>query len=201
MPEYEVRQITLENVKKTPFVMKAIEMKNYALAGHYARVQELYENGGIYFDIDIEAVRRFDGLLGESMVVGLEDDKVVNNAVIIARQGHSFLKDCMTYMDSFDINAENVELETGPRMFTKLMKVYGWRKGMIGIFGRMSFRNILTYARSLGKVRLLKDDIKILPPPYFYPYHYTEKYSAACIVKDTLCVHHWANSWGIVDPV
>jgi mannosyltransferase OCH1-like enzyme len=45
MPDYEVHIISMENVKHGTFVDKAIAIKNYALAGHYARVQELYENG------------------------------------------------------------------------------------------------------------------------------------------------------------
>ena len=53
MPDYEIKHISLANVKRGAFVDHAIEIGNYALAGHYARVEELYFNGGIYFDIDI----------------------------------------------------------------------------------------------------------------------------------------------------
>lgn len=173
MPDYKVKQITLKNVKRGAFVDKAIAMKNYALAGHYARVQELYLNGGIYFDIDIEAVKPLDEFLNEKLVLGCEDAYVVNNAVIIAQAGHPFLKECMNFMDSFDFKQKNIELETGPRMFTNLMKKRGWLNGQ--------YKNI--------------GDIKILPPSYFYPYHYDEVYSPKCVRPETCCVHHWANSW------
>lgn len=122
MPDYEIKIISMYSVKHGTFVDKAIEMKNYALAGHYARVQEVYENGGIYFDIDVEAVKRFDDLLNEKMFAGWEDDLVFNNAVFGAEKGHPFLKECLDFMDSYDMDSPQVELNTGPWMFTKLLK-------------------------------------------------------------------------------
>lgn len=174
MSDYEIKIISLDTVKHGTFVDKAIEQKNFALAGHYARIQELYDNGGIYFDIDIEAVKPIDCLLHNKFVVGIEDRWNVNNAVIVSEAKHPFLKHCMEFMDSFNWGTKDIELETGPRMFTKIAKkFYGWDVGKVGKF----------------------KDISILPPVYFYPYRYDEKYSPACIKSETLTVHHWSNSW------
>jgi len=174
MPDYEVKQITLDNVKRGTFVDKAIAIKNYALAGHYARVEELYLNGGIYLDIDVEAVRPFDNLLnGHGVVLGMEDRNHVNNAVILAQKGHPFLLECMQYMDNTPFDTEKIELSTGPIMFTNLMKKRGWKPGAEGKFG----------------------DVEILTPPHFYPYRYDQFYTPDCITEKTFCIHHWANSW------
>lgn len=173
MPDYEIKIITFDNVKLTPFVEKAIDKGNYALAGHYARVQELFDNGGIYFDIDIEAVKPLDSLLHNKLVLGLEDRWIVNNAVILAEKGHPFLQHCMDVMDGISWLSPNIELETGPRMFTNLMKLHGWNVGQQGMFG----------------------DIAILPPVYFYPYRYDEYYTKECVKPETFTVHHWSNSW------
>lgn len=174
MPDYEIQQITLENVKRSAFVDKAIAIKNYAVAGHYARVQELYENGGIYFDIDVQAVKRFDAFLNEKLVLGAESKNWVNNAVIIAEAGHPFLKKCLDYMDNFSFDSEKIELATGPIMFTNIAREYGWTSG--------------TRQEQFG-------DIKILPPEHFYPYHWDQFYSPECIKEKTFSVHHWGNSW------
>ncbi len=174
MPDYEIKIISLDTVKLSPFVVRAIKEKNFALAGHYARIQELYDNGGIYFDIDIEATKSLDSLLHNSFVVGIEDRWNVNNAVIISEKGNHFLKHAMEFMDNFDWKTKDIELETGPRMFTKIAKKhYGWDVGKIGKFR----------------------DISILPPVYFYPYRYDEKYTPACVKPETFTVHHWSNSW------
>lgn len=173
MPDYEIHQITLDNVKRGAFANKAIEIKNYALAGHYARVQELYDNGGIYFDIDIEAVKPLDPLLNHPFVLGRESNHWINNAVIIAQKGHPFLKECMDYMDKTPFDTAKIELSTGPIMFTNIMRRKGWTNGKSG--------NIRGHY--------------IMPPEYFYPYLYNQFYTPECIKPNTFCVHHWANSW------
>lgn len=173
MPDYEIHQITLENVKRGEFVNKAIAIKNYALAGHYARVEELYLNGGIYFDIDIEAIVPLDVLLNHKLILGMESQWWVNNAVILAEKGHPYLKECMNYMNSTPFESEKIELSTGPIMFTNIMKKYGWSQGKAGTF----------------------KGVTILTPPHFYPYHYDQFYTPECITQKTFCVHHWANSW------
>jgi hypothetical protein len=174
MPDYEIHQITLQNIKRGAFVDKAIELKNYALAGHYARVQELYEHGGIYFDIDIEAVRTLDPLLNHEFILGAESNNWINNAVILSAKGHLFLRDCMKYMDLISFDTEKIELATGPIMFTNLMKKRGWTNGRAGTF---------------------KDRCTILTPQHFYPYHWDQFYKPECITEKTFTVHHWSNSW------
>lgn len=173
MPDYEIKILDLPGLCLSEFTIKAVGIKNYALAGHYARVKELYDNGGVYFDIDVEAVRRFDELLNKKLVLGAEDNWVVNNAVIVAEKGHPFLKECLDFMDGFDFNGKEIELETGPRMFTNLMKKRGFKIGKFGKYG----------------------DVEIVDPEYFYPYHYTKKFTSECIKKNTLSIHHWAHSW------
>lgn len=173
MPDYKVKQISLKNIKRGEFVDKAIKIKNYALAGHYARVQELYLTGGIYLDIDVQAIKRFDSLLHNKMVIGAEDDHYINNAMIVAEKGHPFLKECMDFMDKVKFDLDKIELSTGPHMFTQLMKKRGWTNGAQGRFG----------------------DVAVLPPEYFYPYPYHQRFAPECITKNTFSVHHWAFSW------
>jgi len=185
MPDYEIHQISLANVKHGSFVDKAIEIKNYALAGHYARCQELYENGGIYFDIDIEAVKPLDDLLNQDFVLGMESKHWINNAVIIAAKGHSFLKECMNYMDRVDFDMNKIELATGPIMFTNIAKKQGWRIGR-----EMPFKMRMRDAKNH-----VFRKVSILGPKYFYPYLWNEFYSPECITPKTYTVHHWSNSW------
>lgn len=122
MPDYEVIVITLENVIKSPFVLEAIKRGKYALAGHYGRCERLYATGGLYFDIDIEAVKRFDDLLNDGCFLGREDEDYVNNAVVGCVAGHPMMRACLGYMDEIDMDTPHIELETGPRMFTRLYR-------------------------------------------------------------------------------
>lgn len=79
--------------------------KNFAYAEHVGdllRIQKLYEEGGIYLDIDVVCVRSFDALtdyecvLGEEYGAYLEDgsEKYIGlcNATILAKKQSKFLK-------------------------------------------------------------------------------------------------------------
>jgi len=124
MSEYELRIITLSNIKKNCFVKRALKNKKYALAGHYARCECLYKTGGLYFDVDIEAIKKFDDLLNNKLFLGREDAGMINNAVIGCEAKQPFIKACLNYMDKIDLSIDNLELETGPWMFNKLYEKF-----------------------------------------------------------------------------
>ena len=174
MPNYDIRHISLENCPRNAWVNKAIENKQFVLAGHYARCQNIYETGGIYFDIDVEVLKSFDPFLNNNFFLGQEDDNTINNAVFGSVEGHPFLLECMKYMDNFPLSHPQVPNETGPRMFTKLMKKRGWEEGVReGLFG----------------------DIKLYNKEYFYPYNWNEEFAPDCITNKTHAIHRWAATW------
>lgn len=179
MPEYQVRQISLENIIRTRFVDEAIRRKKYSVAGHYGRCQELYNNGGIYFDIDIEAVRKFDDLLGIPFFVGCETPYRVNNAVIGSVPWHPFIKECLEFMIGFDFDNPGklgIEIETGPEMFTRIAKKHGWKEE--------------------NRTQMLGDLSGIVfGSKQFYPYYFDQKYNPGCTSYETYAVHHWAKTW------
>lgn len=120
MPDYEIRFIDNSNYPHSAFVDWCIEHKDFAAASNYIRCQILYETGGLYFDIDIEVVKKFDDLLNNSCFVGREDYAFVNCAVIGSEPNHPFLKRCLDYMDNLDMNTQPLGLTTGPRMVTRV---------------------------------------------------------------------------------
>jgi hypothetical protein len=177
MPDYEIRQISLDNVVKSPFVMDAISRGNYAVAGHYGRCERLLATGGIYFDFDVEAVKRFDDLLGNEFFCASEVAHRVNNAVFGSMPGHAFMKDCLAFMDKivyFDPGPLGIEIETGPEMFTRIAKKFGWQER--------------------DEVQKL-DGITVYDSKYFYPYYFDKKYRPGYAKPETYAIHHWAKTW------
>jgi hypothetical protein len=177
MPDYRIEQISLDNVIKSPFVMEAISRKLFSVAGHYGRCERLLATGGIYFDIDIEAVKRFDDLLGQRFFVASEAPHRVNNACIGSMPGHPFLKECISFMDKIvfhDPGPLGIEIETGPQMFTTIAKKYGWKEE--------------------DKTQLL-DEISVFSSKFFYPYYFDQKYRPGCASEETYAIHHWAKTW------
>jgi hypothetical protein len=177
MPDYRIEQISLDNVIKSPFVMEAISRKLFSVAGHYGRCERLLATGGIYYDIDIEAVKRFDDLLGQRFFVASEAPHRVNNACIGSMLGHPFLKECISFMDKIvfhDPGPLGIEIETGPQMFTTIAKKYGWKEE--------------------DKTQLL-DEISVFSSKFFYPYYFDQKYHPGCASEETYAIHHWAKTW------
>jgi len=174
MPDYEIIEINIDNCPHNKWVDEAINKGNFILAGHYGRCQRIYETGGIYMDIDVESIKKFDDLLINSAFMGCEYADVVNNAIFGCEKGHPLMKECMEYMDKMPLDYPSIELETGPRMFTNLCKQHGYN-------GKNENQQI--------------DGITIYNSKYFYPYLYTEQYSPKCITRDTYAIHHWAGTW------
>jgi hypothetical protein len=177
MPDYRVEQISLDNVVKTPFVMEAIKQKKYSVAGHYGRCERLFATGGIYFDFDVEAVKRFDDLLSDELFLGAEVAHRVNNAVIGSKPGHPFMKECLLFLDRFvfwEPGPLGLEIETGPEMFTRFAKAAGWQE---------------------------KDEtqklagLTVYDSRYFYPYYFDKKYRPGYAKPETFAIHHWAKTW------
>ena len=59
LPDYEIKEWNEDNfdVNIIPFTKEAYEVKKYAYVSDYARLKILYDNGGVYFDTDVEVIR------------------------------------------------------------------------------------------------------------------------------------------------
>jgi hypothetical protein len=64
-PDYEIKFWNEQNydVSKNPYMKQAYEAGYYGFAPDYARLDIIYNEGGIYFDTDVEVIRDLDDLL------------------------------------------------------------------------------------------------------------------------------------------
>ena len=60
LPDYEIKEWNESNfdVNAIPYTAQAYAAKKYAFVSDYARFSILYDNGGLYFDTDVEVIRR-----------------------------------------------------------------------------------------------------------------------------------------------
>lgn len=65
MPDYEIVEWDKENwdVEQTAFTKSAAEKGAWAFVSDYARLDVIWRYGGIYLDLDVQVLRRFDDLL------------------------------------------------------------------------------------------------------------------------------------------
>lgn len=183
-PDYEIRRWDETNfdVFANPYISEAYKRKKYAFVSDYARFKILYENGGIYFDTDVEVVSPFDDILNGGAFMGYEFDPIENvkhgdiapGLVLAAESGLAFYKEILELYDNLhfihDDGTEN--LKTVVQYTTELFI----KKGLTTKKGIQHISNITIY-----------------PEEYFSPM----KWETREIVKteQTLSIHHFAGSW------
>lgn len=130
-----------------------------------ARYEILHRFGGIYVDVDFEARKPIDSLLGEANAVAAwETDGVwINNAFLGAIAGHSLFGDLIAGLHS------NIARHAGKRP------------------------NVMTGPQYLTPIGRRHIDLRVFPSALFYPYSWSELERAAEEFTDAYAVHHWNN--------
>lgn len=99
-PDYEIIQWNEDNydITKHKYMQEAYDNKAYGFVPDYARLDILYQQGGIYLDTDVEIRKCLDPLLKQEAFCGVEKWQVINfggcsGAVKGNRMIREFLKD------------------------------------------------------------------------------------------------------------
>ena len=110
------------------YVKEAYSVKKYAFVSDYARIKALCEQGGIYFDTDIDLVRRFDDLLeGHEMVLGFESDMQLETAFIASTPDNKYITTFLkTYDNRHFINPDgSYDMSVINKHFSDCMESFG----------------------------------------------------------------------------
>lgn len=76
-PDYEIIEWNEDNfdIDQYPYLRWCYDNKKWAFLSDFARLLVVYQNGGIYFDTDVELIKTPDELLGCNAFFGFENDK------------------------------------------------------------------------------------------------------------------------------
>ena len=176
-PDYEIIRWDETNydVHKNKFVAQAYDNGCYGFVPDYARIELLYEYGGIYLDTDVELQRNLDELLYQEAFCSVEKWQVLNfGGCSGAIKGHRALEPFLErWKQRSLIRADgsidnissglidtNVALENGYRINGKNQNIMGM--------------NIYTY-------------------DYFHPYDYMSGMLEK--TEDTFSIHHFNGGW------
>ncbi len=104
-PDFEIIEWNETNydIHKHPFMEKAYEEKKWAFVSDYARLDILYNIGGIYLDTDVEVIKDLAPLCSNEAYMGFESPELVND-------GHGFgcspgMEIFKEMLDVYDTNA------------------------------------------------------------------------------------------------
>lgn len=87
LPDYEIVEWNESNfdLNCCRYVQEAAKEKKWAFVSDYARYKILYEQGGIYFDTDVEVLKSFDDILANGAFMGCENPDL--NSTYAVNQG------------------------------------------------------------------------------------------------------------------
>ncbi len=181
-PDYEIIEWNESNFDFNccQYVKEAYEAKKWAFVSDYARYKILYEQGGIYFDTDVEVVKGFEDILEKGSFMGCENS-VADIAIAVnpglgcaAEPGLSFYREILDdYERSSFLNEDgSPNLYTIVERTTDLLKKHG-----------------LKNTTEIQKVA----DINIYPAEYFCPIDMRS--GVLNITENTRSIHRYAASW------
>ena len=82
-PEYEIIEWSEDNfdVNQNAYTQYTFKNQKYAFLSDYVRLLVLYQEGGIYFDVDVELVRSIDELRENPAYFGFETNQYINTGL------------------------------------------------------------------------------------------------------------------------
>ena len=176
-PDYEIKRWDESNfdIYSIPFIRQAYDAKKWAFVTDYARLKIIFENGGIYFDTDVELLRNIDDLLLLEGFMGTEDGALINTGVGFASiKKHQFIQTLMNDYSSLSFPNDSKALAkiACPEITTSTFEKYGY------------IRN--------NEIQTV-EGITIFPEEYFCPIN-CQTYNIN-ITENTYSIHHYDASW------
>lgn len=178
-PDFEIKEWNEENfdIRQNRFVSQAYDAGKYAFVSDFARFKVLYDQGGLYFDTDVEVVRPFPELLMNEALAAFETEKYVAPGLVLwARNpGNKIISQIIEhYNNSVFLNTDGTYNTTtvGVR-FTSVLEEYGIKPddGTVQTCGSFT----------------------LYPREYFCPY---DDLTGVMNKTENTCAIHWfAKSW------
>lgn len=109
-PDYEIVEWNETNydIHKNKYIAQAYERKKWAYVSDYARLDILYQYGGVYLDTDVELWKSMDDLLTTEAFVCFGEWPAPNSgAGIGCVKGHTIIKEMMEVREHIDFIQED----------------------------------------------------------------------------------------------
>lgn len=131
-PDYKIKRWdeTNLNLDKYQFVIDALKAKKYAFASDVLRTEILYNEGGIYLDIDVELIKPVDKLIEDKdCVIGFETSNLLNPGLFIATiKNNPDLKNILDIYKTLKFDIDNLMNITVCEIYTKYYSQFGLKR-------------------------------------------------------------------------
>lgn len=183
LPGYKIKEWNESNfdINAIPYIQEAYEAKKYAFVADYARFKILYDQGGLYFDTDVEVIRPLDDIIERGPFMGCEQD--ASGATTIA------------------VNPGlGLGVSLGLGLYKEMLDLYATLhfKNANGTLNQKTVVQYTTELLSKHGISPQKDiqnvaGVWIYPKEYFNPIEMTGR--RLVITPNTRSIHHYAATW------
>lgn len=176
-PDYTIKRWDESNydITKNRYMREAYEAKKWGFVPDYARLDILYNSGGIYLDTDVEILKPFDDLLNQGAFFSFTTNFKINiGSGIASTPKHRLVKEMLDEYSNISFHNPDGSLNITPCM-------------------EYQHRALIKYNyKTNGKLQEF-EDFTILPIDILCGYdHY---FDTMLINKNTFSVHHSKHSW------
>lgn len=176
-PDYEIKEWNEHNIDVTSvaYMYEAYKAKAWGFVPDVARLQIIYNNGGIYLDTDVELIKSLDNLLEQHAFMGIEDEKYIALGLGFGAEAtYPFVKKLLDqYQNLHFINKDGT---LNKRSAPSLQKTIFEESGFNGRNEKQEIEGAVVY-----------------PSEYFCPLSYTT--GILNITTQTYSIHHYNGSW------
>lgn len=164
------------DINAVRYTRQAYDAKKYAFVSDYFRFKVLDEQGGLYFDTDVEVIRSFGSLLDQEAFSGFETEEYVAPGLVLYSKepNHPIIHEARQWYENhsfLDENGTRIRINVCG-MFTEILSSYGLKKN-----GNL---------QSCG-------GMKIFPKEYFCPFD--DATGVLTKTQNTFAIHWYAKSW------
>ena len=175
-PDYEIREWNENNfdLDQYPYLRWCYDTKKWAFLSDLARLIIIEQNGGIYFDTDVELLNRPDELLKYNAFYGFESEKKINTGLGFgAKAGHETVKSMLdVYIDIKKNEDGSYPIIVCPDLNTEAL---------------------ITLGLKLNGKRQSIAGAEILPMEYLNPYN--DQTGVLNKTQNTISVHWYSKCW------
>lgn len=176
-PDYEIICWNENNydVGKSTYMKQAYENKKWGFIPDYARLDLLYNYGGIYMDTDVELVRSLDDLLYQEAFCCVEKWQVVNfGSCSGAVKGNEVIGELLEYRNNISFINEDLTLNMSASGMYEMPPLYKNGYKINGKIQKVKQLNVYTY-------------------DFFNPYDYMTGQTQTTL--NTYGIHHFNGGW------
>lgn len=175
-PDYEIIEWNEDNfnLDYNGYTRYCYDNKKWAFLSDYVRLVVVAENGGIYFDTDVELLRSPDELLHYGAFFGFENDTKISSGL------------------GFGAEANHPSVVAMKKEYETMRFDAGHDYAMV-VCPALNTKALIPFGLRLDGTRQTLTDIEILSEDYLNPYD--DPTGKLKVTTNTISVHWYSKSW------